>query len=266
MSFRTKKKYGQHFLIDKNIIQKITKAISPAADDLIVEIGPGKGALTEELYHLTKNLVLVEIDNELIQELRNKFPDIRIINKDILKCDFHSEFYDSKFRIVGNIPYYITSQIIFKIFDNYKIIKDAVFMIQKEVAERIISKAGTKAYGILSVFAQLYTEPEILFNVSRNVFYPHPEVESSVLRLKIKDEIPLTPEEEKLFRLIVKAAFNQRRKTLRNSLQKIFSNLSEDLKTKFFKIDFDFSKRSEELTLKDFFYLAKNFAELKSKD
>lgn len=264
MSFRTKKRYGQHFLIDKNIIQKIIKAISPLPDDLIVEIGPGKGALTEALYHHTKNLVLVEIDSELIEELRNKFPDLRIINKDILECDFRSEFFDSKFRIVGNIPYYITSQIIFKIFDNYKIVKDAVFMIQKEVAERIISKTGSKSYGILSVFAQLYSEPEIIFNVSKNVFYPRPEVESSVLRLKIKDEIPLTSEEEKLFRIIVKAAFNQRRKTLRNSLQKIFSNISDDLKTKFFKLDFDFSIRPEEITLNDFFYLAKSFAELKS--
>ncbi len=264
MSFKSKKKYGQHFLIDKNITKKIIKAISPLAEDFIVEIGPGKGALTEELYRHSKNLVLVEIDNELIEELRNKFPDIRIINKDILDCDFSSEFFDSKFRIVGNIPYYITSQIIFKIFDNYKIVKDAVFMIQKEVAERIIAKPKTKDYGILSVFAQFYSEPENLFNVSKNVFYPQPEVESAVIHLKIKKEIPLTSEEEKIFRQIVKAAFNQRRKTLRNSLQKIFSNLRGDLKIKFFQLDFDFSKRAEELTLIDFFYLAKNFAELKS--
>lgn len=266
MSFRSKKKFGQHFLIDKNIIQKITKAISPVPDDLIVEIGPGKGALTETLYHHTKNLILVEIDNELIEELRNKFPDIKIINKDIIDCDFSSEFFNSKFRIVGNIPYYITSQILFKIFDNYKIVKDALLMIQKEVAERIIAKPKTKDYGILSVFALLYSEPDILFNVSKNVFYPRPEVESAVIHLKIKKEIPLTLEEEKIFRQIVKAAFNQRRKTLRNSLQKIFSNLNEDSKTKFFQIEFDFSKRAEELTLNDFFYLAKNFVQLKAKD
>jgi len=263
MKFKAKKKLGQHFLIDKNIIRKIVEVFSPAENDLIVEIGPGKGALTEELIKHSKNLILVEIDSELISELEQKFPEIKIINKDILECDFSKDFFSSNFRIIGNLPYYITSQILFKIFDNYHMVNDVLIMIQKEVAQRIVAQKGTKDYGILSVFAQFYSDPKILFNVSKNVFYPKPEVDSSIIHLKMKQQIELNEKEEKCFRQVVKTAFNQRRKTLRNSLKNLFKEDEFEYSEKFFSLPFDFTRRAEELSLSEFIYLAKNFCEIK---
>lgn len=263
MKHKANKRLGQHFLIDKNIIRKIIEAFSPSERDLIVEIGPGKGALTNELIKHSKNLIIVEIDKALIEELKSKFPDIKVINKDILECDFSKDFFESKFRVIGNLPYYITSQILFKIYDSYKCVKDVLIMIQKEVAQRIIASKGTKDYGILSVFSQFYAEPKILFNVSKNVFYPKPEVDSSIIHLKMKTKIELDEEVEKYFRHVVKTAFNQRRKTLKNSLSNLFQDDEQFLKEKFFQLTFDFSKRAEELSIGDFIYLAKNFYEIK---
>ncbi len=261
MIFKPKKKLGQHFLIDKNIIRKIINAFSPSENDLIVEIGPGKGILTDELVKHSKNLILVEIDNQLVADLQTKFPELKIINKDILECNFSTDFFESKYRIIGNLPYYITSQILFKIFDNKNNIIDAMIMIQKEVAERLVAKPSSKEYGILSVFTQFYSDVEILFNVSKNVFYPKPEVDSSIVRLNLKSEITLNKLEENTFRRIVKTAFNQRRKILKNSLKNMFKDLETSKLEKFFSLPFDFSRRAEELSLDDFIYLAKNFAE-----
>jgi 16S rRNA (adenine1518-N6/adenine1519-N6)-dimethyltransferase len=262
MKSRPIKKLGQHFLIDKNIIKKIVKEFSPAENDFVVEIGPGKGALTKELLSHTKNLIVVEIDSNLAQELQNIFPEIKIINKDILECDFGKDFFTEKFRVIGNLPYYITSQILFKIYESHSTVKDAMIMIQKEVAERIVSKPKTKEYGILSVFSQYYSEPKILFNISRNVFYPKPEVDSSIVHLKMKEETWLNPEIEEAFRKLVRTAFNQRRKTLKNSLKNLFDEHQNELSEKFFSLQFDFSRRAEELSLDDFIYLAKNFYQI----
>ncbi len=170
MISKPRKKLGQHFLIDKNIIRKIVNAFSPSESDLILEIGPGKGILTEELIKFSKNLILVEIDRELVQELEKRFPEIKIINKDILECNFAQEFFANKFRVIGNLPYYITSPILFKIFDNFQLISDVLIMIQKEVAQRIVARPSSKEYGILSVIAQFYSEPKILFDVSKKCF------------------------------------------------------------------------------------------------
>lgn len=262
MPSKPKKRFGQHFLIDKNIIRKIVKEFSPKENDLIVEIGPGQGALTYELLKYSKNLLVVEIDKNLAVELQNKFPSITIINKDILECDFSTEFFNDKFRIIGNLPYYITSQIIFKCFESYTKIKDSLFMVQKEVAERIVASPKSKDYGILSVLSQFYSKPKILFHVSRNVFYPKPEVDSSIIYFEMKDRLDLTESEEKIFRKIVKTAFNQRRKTLRNSLRNLFDITDKTLSENFFSLQFDFSRRAEELSLDDFIYLAKNFCKI----
>lgn len=262
MPSKPKKRFGQHFLIDKNIIRKIVKEFSPEENDLIVEIGPGQGALTYELLKHSNNLLVVEIDKNLAVELQNKFPSITIINKDILECDFSTEFFNEKFRIIGNLPYYITSQIIFKCFESYTKIKDSLFMVQKEVAERIVASPKSKDYGILSVLSQFYSKPKILFHVSRNVFYPKPEVDSSIIYFEMKNRLDLTESEEKIFRKIVKTAFNQRRKTLRNSLRNLFDITDKNLSENFFSLQFDFSRRAEELSLDDFIYLAKNFCKI----
>lgn len=253
------KKLGQNFLIDKNITRKIISAFKPQGDDIIIEIGPGRGALTEKLYEVNKNLIAIEIDKNISEELKQKFPDLHIIQKDVLNLDFEKELkFDKKLRIIGNIPYYITSQILIKFFDNNELINDALIMMQYEVAKRITAKPASKDYGILSVFSQFYSEPKILFNVSQNVFYPKPNVDSAVVHFIFEKKFELNAEGEKNLRLIVKTAFNQRRKTLRNSLQKLINDQDQS------KIEFNFLRRAEELSLNDFIYLAKNFSELKS--
>lgn len=259
---KPKKRLGQNFLLDKNIIWKIIQTFDINPNDKIVEIGGGKGALTAELVKLTKELIVVEVDQELAKFLQNNFPDTKILTKDILECDFDKDFFDSPFRLIGNLPYYITSQIFFKVFDNRKNITDCLFMIQKEVADRLVATTNSKDYGILSVLTQYYADVKIEFSVSRNVFFPKPEVDSAVVSLKIKKNNFLDEVEERIFKHIVKTAFNQRRKTLKNSLQRLFETENQSVKTNFFQLDFDFSKRAEELELNEFIYLAKNFIKI----
>lgn len=256
MQFRPKKRFGQNFLDDKNIIHKIVSAFEIKPKDLILEIGPGEGALTKYILEKTQNLIVVEIDKYLSQSLKEKFPHLKIINKDILECDFKTEFYSEKYRVIGNLPYYITSQILFQIFDNAEMITDALIMVQKEVGQRMVAYPGTKDYGILSVFTQYYSKPKILFTCSPNVFYPRPEVESVVIKLQLTRKFNLERSIENIFKEIVKISFNQRRKTLKNALSRIFK------KEHFQQISFDFSKRAEELNLEDFIYLAQNFAQI----
>lgn len=256
---RPKKKLGQNFLSDKNILKKIIKVFSPAANQNILEIGPGTGSLTEYLFEVNPHLIVVEIDFEAISVLEGKFKDLRIINDDFLKLELGQFFNNNeKLRIIGNIPYYITTPIIFKIFDNSVIISDAIIMMQQEVANRLIAKPGSKDYGILSIFSQYFSVPKKLFNVSKNVFYPKPKVDSSVVSFVLRAERELKDETEVLFRKIVRTAFNQRRKTLRNSLEKI---ISTEIQT---NLNFDFSVRAEELSVPDFIFLTNQVLQIKS--
>ena len=256
---KPKKKLGQNFLIDKNIIRKIIDTFNIKESDNVVEIGGGKGSLTEELVKIVKNLMVVEVDSELVKFLQDKFPEVKILFKNILECDFEKDFFTKPYRLIGNLPYNITSQILFKVFDNRKIITDCLFMVQKEVAERMVASPESKTYGILSIFTQFYSKAKIEFYVTKNVFFPKPEVDSAVISLKINRTISFDDNEDKVFKQLVRTAFNQRRKTLKNALQKYFENYNNSLKIKFFQIDFDFSKRPEQLKIEDFVYLAKNF-------
>lgn len=250
---RPKKSLGQNFLQDKNIIKKIIDAFNPAENEIIVEIGPGKGALTDELITKKINLFGVEIDKNLCEELRIKYPNLQLVNKDFLKIDFEKDITNMRCRVIGNIPYYVTSQILLKLFEHHRLIKDALIMMQLEVAQRLISQPKTKEYGILSVYTNFYSEAKLLFKVSKNVFYPKPEVDSAVVHFKFNEKLELNEIEIELFRVIVRTAFNQRRKTLRNSLKKLISGEKQE------KLKFDFNRRAEELSLNDFLYLVKNF-------
>jgi 16S rRNA (adenine1518-N6/adenine1519-N6)-dimethyltransferase len=248
---KPKKRFGQNFLQDENILNKIVKEINPQPDDVIIEIGPGYGALTQKLFSATENLTAVEIDKNLAEELKSKFPKLQLINNDFLKIDL-SELTSQgkKLRIVGNIPYNITSPILFKLIENNKLINDAVFMVQLEVAKRMTAKKDTKDYGILAVVLKYFTETELCFKISSNVFYPKPKVFSALVHIRFK-EIKQSTEEQKLFIEIVKAAFGNRRKILKNS----FSN------SIFHEIDFsnsgvDLSLRAENLDVDDFIKLA----------
>lgn len=249
---KPKKRFGQNFLQDENILNKIVKEINPQKDDLIIEIGPGYGALTQELFSVTENLIAVEIDNELAINLIERFPDIQLINEDFLKTDLYRlSSPEKKLRIVGNIPYNITSPILFKLIENNKLINDAVFMVQYEVAKRMTSGIGTKDYGILAVVLKYFTETELCFKISPNVFYPKPKVFSALVHIHFK-EVKHPEEEQKLFIEIVKAAFGNRRKILKNS----FGN------SIFHEIDFsnsgiDLLLRAEDLSVDDFVMLTK---------
>jgi len=247
---KPKKRFGQNFLQDENILSKIVKEINPQPDDAIIEIGPGYGALTQKLLSATENLTAIEIDYELAKELKVKFPGLQLINEDFLEIDLSKLNTDGKkLRVVGNIPYNITSPILFKLIKNNKLIEDAVFMVQLEVAKRMTANKGIKDYGILAIVLKYFTKTELCYKISPNVFYPKPKVFSALVHIHFK-EINQTREEQRLFIDIVKAAFGNRRKTLKNS----FSN------SIFNEIDFsnsgvDISRRAENLNVDDFILL-----------
>ena len=229
--FNPKKTLGQHFLKDFKIADKIVNSLNRDEKDLIIEIGPGKGILTQKLVEKYSNLYLIEIDEDLLPLLKLKFPKLekKILNMDFLKFTFENNFKKKNVSIIGNFPYNISSQIIFKIIENKDHIDSVVGMFQKEVAKRICEKPGSKMYGITSVLTQLYFDVKYLFSVPPEVFTPKPKVFSGVLYLKKKDKILINCNKNLLHK-IVKTSFQQRRKTLRNSLKsfKIPKSITED--------------------------------------
>lgn len=219
MSVRAKKYLGQHFLRNNSVSQKIVNALSWTNYDRVLEIGPGMGALTKFLVEAKQNISVVEIDTESVAFLENEFPGLKIYSEDFLKMDLKEKLGDESIAVIGNFPYNISTQIVFKILENRTQIPEMVGMFQKEVAERICSKEGSKVYGILSVLTQAFYKTEYLFTVSENDFSPPPKVKSGVIRLtRFRDKLEI---DEKLFFNIVKTAFGQRRKTLRNSLKSL---------------------------------------------
>jgi 16S rRNA (adenine1518-N6/adenine1519-N6)-dimethyltransferase len=189
---RPKKSLGQNFLRDENIARKIIAAIDPQPADVMLEIGPGGGALTKYLAPLVRMLIAVDVDKRVIERMREVFPDgsIQLLHHDVLEIDLQylARQHGQRLRIVGNIPYNITSPILFHVLDNRSSVHDAVFMMQREVARRLVAVPHTKEYGILSVFCQLFTNVQLLFDVSPHAFFPRPEVTSSLVRLTVLGE------------------------------------------------------------------------------
>ena len=221
MSVRAKKHLGQHFLTDKNICRKIAEQYSANNDcRRVLEIGPGMGALTDFLVERDLETWVMEIDTESIEYLRkNKFvPSERILEADFLKTDLQQHMGTEPFGVVGNFPYNISSQILFKCLEHRNQVPEIMGMFQKEVAERVAEKPGSKQYGILSVLLQAYYDIEYCFTVDEHVFNPPPKVKSGVIRCTRNDRESL-PCDEKLFKQIIKMCFNQRRKTIRNGLK-----------------------------------------------
>jgi len=247
---KAKKFLGQHFLNDLTIAEKIADSLQDSAFDMVLEIGPGMGVLTQFLLKKYADLHVVEIDRESVSYLRSHFPKLegKIHATDFLKMDLSTEFEGKTLAIIGNFPYNISSQILFKVLENKELVPEFSGMFQKEVAQRIAAKPGSKTYGILSVLTQAFYEVEYLFTVPPHVFIPPPKVDSGVIRMKRKVDFFL-PIDEKLYREVVKTAFNQRRKTLRNSLKSY--NLSDKLKE-----DVIFAKRPEQLSYSEFIYLS----------
>ena len=242
------KKYGQNFLRNKQIAEKIVESLNCGQEDIILEIGAGEGVLTEHLIRQKhKKITVIEIDRRLAGLLSEKFSgQIHILNESVLDIAFDKIAGTDRLKVIGNIPYYITSDIVFKLLDNHRILDRAVLMVQKEVAERLIAGIKTKDYGVLTIFSGLYSTVEKLFDVSRDEFFPVPNVDSSVVCFSFN----VQPDEDidyQLFKKIVRAGFNLRRKKLRNSLGKI---ISAKLLTQISSISLD--KRPEELTIDEF--------------
>ncbi|HHT21807.1 MAG TPA: 16S rRNA (adenine(1518)-N(6)/adenine(1519)-N(6))-dimethyltransferase RsmA [Bacteroidales bacterium] len=245
---RAKKHLGQHFLKDKEIARRIAESLSLSTAMPVLEIGPGMGVLTQFLLEnpLVK-LKVVEIDTESVVYLHEHFSGLEIIEGDFLKMNLDKVF-DEPFCIIGNYPYNISSQIFFKVLEYKDKIPFVSGMLQKEVAERIASAPGKKAYGVLSVFMQAYYDVEYLFTVSEHVFDPPPKVKSAVIRFR-RNDVKQLDCDEKLFRTVVKTAFNQRRKTLRNSLKSLVDKDSPMF------ADSIFDKRPEQLDVQSFIAL-----------
>lgn len=245
MSVKAKKHLGQHFLTDENIARKIVDGLSFEGYQNVMEVGPGMGVLTKYLLEKDQQIYLAEIDNESIEYLKNNYSKVteETFVGDFLKQDFQFT-KNEQIAIIGNFPYNISSQILFQIVDHYELIPEMVGMFQKEVAERTAAVPRTKDYGILTVLIQAYYDTSYLFTVHENVFNPPPKVKSGVIRLTRNPKEGLSGS-ELLFKQIVKAGFNQRRKKLSNALKIL--NIPEALKTHEFM-----DKRAEELSVADF--------------
>ncbi len=246
---RAKKHLGQHFLHDERIAEKIGDTLTLNGYDRVLEIGPGMGVLTKYIIKKPLEVIAMDLDTESIAYLQNNYPqkNLEIVEADFLKFDLSILFKGAPFAITGNFPYNISSQIVFKTLEERDRIPEFTGMFQKEVAQRICEKEGSKTYGILSVLTQAFYDAEYLFTVKPGVFNPPPKVDSGVLRLIRKENFSL-PCDESLFFRVVKTAFQQRRKTLRNSLKTF--NLSNKLKE-----DTIFAQRPEQLSVTEFIHL-----------
>lgn len=224
--FIFQKKFGQNFLIDTHVLEKIIRAANITKDDFIIEIGPGIGTMTQYLCEAAREVVAVEIDKNLIPILKNdtlaEYDNVTVINEDILKVDLNKLVQERNngrpVKIVANLPYYITTPIIMGLFEKETPIENITVMVQKEVADRMQTGPGSKDYGALSLAVQYYSEPYIVANVPANCFMPRPKVGSAVIQLKKHAEPPVQVDDAKLMFKLIRASFNQRRKTLQNGL------------------------------------------------
>ncbi len=243
------KRYGQNYLTDRNIIRKIIEELEPRETDTILEIGPGRGALTEEILKYNSDLTVIELDKRNCSFLSSKFNGLKIIEGDFLEFDLKN-FSQQKIKIIGNIPYNITTPIIMKLMENAQHIESSVLMMQKEAALRFNAKQGSKDYGISNILINYFSEYRICFSVKRSSFIPRPNVDSAIVNFKFNEFNRLVGDQ--LFIQVVKASFRNRRKNLKNSLQNsIFATYN------FNACEVDMSKRAEVLQIEDFVNLAK---------
>lgn len=258
MHFKPKKRLGQNFLTDKNIQNKILRSLELKPSDIILEIGSGSGEFTALLAKKAKKVFAVEIDRDLYGLLEEKikgYRNVRMLKKDILKLNLQSLSLglSQKIKVFGNIPYYISTPIIEHLLKFKEKIETIFITVQKELAKRIVASAGSKEYGSLSCFVQYYTNPKKIFEIKRASFFPSPKVDSCLLRLTLRQNLPLGTSKEELFFKTVRAAFRQRRKTLRNSLR---NHLPQGKLERFFqKYSIDRNDRPESLSSQDFINL-----------
>ena len=272
-NFVFQKKFGQNFLIDTHVLDKIIAAAEITKDDFVLEIGPGIGTMTQYLACAARKVVAVEIDKALIPILEDTLSDYdnaRVINNDVLKVDIaklaEEENGGKPIKVVANLPYYITTPIIMGLFENHVPIKSITVMVQKEVADRMQVGPGTKDYGALSLAVQYYAKPEIVANVPPNCFMPRPKVGSAVIKLTRYEKPPVEVHDERLMFRLIRASFNQRRKTLVNGIKNSgdFSLGKEEIENIFEKCGLPLNIRGEALTLEQFAMLANCISEEKN--
>ncbi len=254
------KRFGQNYLTDKNTILKMIDVLNLNPDDSVVELGPGKGSITEELLNKLKQLTAIEIDTRVIKDLTNKFPNLNLIQNDFTKINFATlkSIKNFPIKVIGNIPFNLTGEVLFKSIYEKDVISDVVLLMPYDIAKRIVAQKKTKEYGILTILFTYFSTAKLVYKVSRNVFFPKPNIESAIVHIKFDKKENKNIDRE-LFIKVVKASFGNRRKTLKNSLSNsIFSNCD------FSKIELSLSKRAEELNVNDFIklteYIQKNNA------
>ncbi len=260
-NFDIKKKFGQNFLIDSHVLNKIVDAAEITKEDTVLEIGPGIGTLTQYLAESAKSVVAVEIDRDAVEVLKatlSPYDNVTVINKDILKTDINRlsmEYNDGKpFKVVANLPYYITTPIIMSLLEDEAPITSVTVMVQKEVADRMDAQPGTKEYGALSLAVQYYADTYLAANVPPNCFMPRPNVGSAVIKLTLHGEKPVKVNDEKLMFKLIRASFNQRRKTLQNGIanDRALTFSKEDVSRALEEIGISPSIRGEKLSLNEF--------------
>ena len=271
-NFSFQKKFGQNFLIDTHVLDKIIRAAEITKDDYVLEIGPGIGTMTQYLANAARKVTAVEIDKSLITILADtlqEYDNVSVINEDVLKVDIaklaQEENGGRPIKVVANLPYYITTPIIMGLFESHVPVKSITVMVQKEVADRMQVGPGTKDYGALSLAVQYYARPYIVANVPPNCFMPRPKVGSAVIRLERYEESPVQVEDEHLMFRIIRASFNQRRKTLVNGLVNSpeISFGKEEIISAIEKLGKGSSVRGEALTLKEFAALSNFMSEMR---
>lgn len=260
--FRFSKSLGQNFLIDGNVVRKIVREANITKDDYVLEIGPGMGTLTEELALNAKKVVAVEIDKKLLPILGEtlvKYDNVEIVHGDILKIDvrklIEEKLDGGPIKVVANLPYYVTTPIIGKLLEENLNLDSIIVMVQKEVAERMVAVAGSKSYGSLSVFVNFYTNPKVVVKVPKTVFMPQPKIDSAVIKLDLKRNLP-DLDREQLFK-VVKAAFSKRRKTIINALSTYGFDLDkEEFKKALESVGIKLEERAENISVEDFIKLS----------
>lgn len=272
--FAFQKKFGQNFLIDTHVLDKIISAAEITKDDLVVEIGPGIGTMTQYLACAAREVVAIEIDKMLIpilQDTLSEYDNVTVINEDVLKVDLNKLAEEKNggrpVKVVANLPYYITTPIIMGLFENHVPLHSITIMVQKEVADRMRMGPGTKDYGALSLAVQYYAEPYLVANVPPNCFMPRPNVGSAVIRLTVHENPPVTVRDESLMFRLIRASFNQRRKTLANGLKNSpeLHYSKEQIEEAIERLEVSPSIRGEALTLEQFARLADILLEMEGK-
>jgi len=256
-----KKRLGQHFLVDGNILNKVVRTAQVGKEDVVVEVGPGLGEMTLALARLAKQVIAVEIDPKLVEILKKKLadcPNVEVVKSDILKVDFRSFFKKEghPVKVVANLPYQISTPLLFRFIEAKEVFSTLTLMLQREVAERMVAPPGGKEYGPLSIFVQLFLDVSIRFFIKSSAFFPPPKIESAVVHMVWKEKPVLDEKDEKWFKSVVRASFSHRRKTLANALKHSELPLPESIESRMEKVGIDPRRRPETLTTEEFIRLA----------